>query len=134
MERKDGEMTVMFDTYENVKKQVYDRIVENIDGGGADDINFDVAVDALDYTDGLAEDMMCGFLNEEIYKMVLLSGRDENFRSIFSRTAALPTNDIGGDEPYSVLMTVWTLLYREVLVENYIGLRDIWRKRMENVD
>lgn len=26
-------------------------------------------------------------------------------------------------------MTVWTLLYREVLVENYIGLRDMWRKR-----
>lgn len=125
---------VKFDTYENVKRQVYDRIAGKIGKGDADDINFNVAVDALDYTDGLAEDMMCDFLDEEIYKMVLLSGRDENFRSIFSRTAALPMNDVGGDEPYSVLMTVWTLLYREVLVENYSTFRDMWRKRMENVD
>lgn len=120
---------VKFDTYENVKRQVYDRIAGKIGKGDADDINFNVAIDALDYVDDLAEDMVYGFPNEDIYKMAQLSRRSEDFKSIFSRTAISVMDDDDDDDPYSILLTVWTLLYREVLVENYIGLRDMWRKR-----
>lgn len=123
---------VKFDTYENVKRQVYDRIVSKIDIGDADDIDFNIAIDALDYVDDLAQDMVYGFPNEDIYKMVQLSRRSEEFKSIFSRTAISLSDDSDDDDPYSILSTVWTLLYREVLVENYIGLRDMWRKRKES--
>lgn len=123
---------VKFDTYENVKKQVYDRIAGKINGGDADDINFNIAVDALDYVDDLAQDMVYGFPNEDIYKMAKLSRRSEDFRDIFSRTAISVRDDVDDDDPYSILSTVWTLLYREVLVENYVGFRDMWRKRKES--
>lgn len=123
---------VKFDTYENVKRQVYDRIVSKIDIGDVDDIDFNIAIDALDYVDDLAQDMVYGFPNEDIYKMIQLSRRSEEFKSIFSRTAISLSDDSDDDDPYSILSTVWTLLYREVLVENYIGLRDMWRKRKES--
>lgn len=133
MERKDGKImrVVKFDTYENVKRQVYDRIAGKIGKGDADDINFNVAIDALDYVDDLAEDMVYGFPNGDIYKMAQLSRRSEDFKSIFSRTAISVMDDVD-DDPYSILSTVWTLLYREVLVENYIGFRDMWQKRKES--
>lgn len=123
---------VKFDTYENVKRQVYDRIAGKINGGDADDINFNVAIDALDYVDDLSQDMVYGFPNEDIYKMVQLSRRSEDFRSIFSRTAISVRDDVDDDDPYSILSTVWTLLYREVFIENYIVFRDMWRKRKES--
>lgn len=123
---------VKFDTYENVKRQVYDRIAGKIGKGDADDINFNVAIDALDYVDDLAEDMVYGFPYEDIYKMAQLSRRSEDFKSIFSRTAISVMDDDDDDDPYSILSTVWTLLYREVLVENYIGFRDMWQKRKES--
>lgn len=125
---------VKFDTYENVKRQVYERIAGKIGKGDADDINFNVAIDALDYVDDLAEDMVYGFPNEDIYKMAQLSRRSEDFKSIFSRTAisVMGDADDADDDPYSILLTVWTLLYREVLVENYISFRDMWRKRKES--
>lgn len=123
---------VKFDTYENVKRQVYDRIAGKINGGDADDINFNVAIDAFDYVDDLSQDMVYGFPNEDIYKMVQLSRRSEDFRSIFSRTAISVRDDVDDDDPYSILSTVWTLLYREVFIENYIVFRDMWRKRKES--
>lgn len=123
---------VKFDTYENVKRQVYDRIAGKINGGDADDINFNVAIDAFDYVDDLSQDMVYGFPNEDIYKMVQLSRRSEDFRSIFSRTAISVRDDVDDDDPYSILSTVWTLLYREVFIENYIVFRDMWRRRMND--
>lgn len=33
------------------------------------------------------------------------------------------------DEVEEILETVWVMLFRKVLIENYVEFRDMWRKR-----
>lgn len=129
MERKEGKMTITLDlhSYEALEKHVYERINDFIESGAADNTNFSNGT--------LADDAVMSIIvnNHKVYfKKKLLNPLVELLRQHKDFNVCIPDRmqkSFRNDEVEEILETVWVMLFRKVLIENYVEFRDMWRRR-----
>lgn len=117
-----------FDTYSILKSFVYNRIYDWIEKGEMDDVNFDVMVVALGNIDRIVGENPDTYSDKlDFVWMNILAGHDDDFRSLFSMVSTPGIVILNSSE---ALLAIWKLLFREVFIERYNDLKDMWRKRM----
>ena len=117
-----------FDSYTKLKRQVFNRIVDWINAGNMDDINYNVMVVALEDIDGIVSKGHEIYFNEDHYvPFEILAYRNDDFKDIFDLAA-----DEYPDNPdmHTKLIRIWTLLFREVFIENYFHFRNRLNSRI----
>lgn len=132
MERKEGKMTIALGlhSYEDLEKHIHERINDFIESGGADDINF--------ANGALANDAVMSIIvnNHKVYlEKKVLNPLVELLRQHKDFNVCIPDRmqkSFRDDEAEEILETIWVMLFRKVLIENYVEFRDMWRKRKES--
>lgn len=116
-----------FDTYSILKDFVYNRIYDWIEKGEMDDVNFDVMVVALGNIDRIVDENPGAYSDKlDFVWMNILAGHDDDFRSLFSMVS---TPGIVILDTSEALLAIWKLLLREVFIERYNDLKDMWKAR-----
>lgn len=116
-----------FDTYSILKDFVYNRIYDWIEKGEMDDVNFDVMVVALGNIDRIVGENPDTYSDKlDFVWMNILAGHDDDFRSLFSMVSTPGIVILNSSE---ALLAIWKLLFREVFIERYNDLKDMWKAR-----
>lgn len=116
-----------FDTYSILKGFVYNRIYDWIEKGEMDDVNFDVMVVALGNIDRIVGENPDTYSDKlDFVWMNILAGHDDDFRSLFSMVSTPGIVILNSSE---ALLAIWKLLFREVFIERYNDLKDMWKAR-----
>ena len=106
-----------FDTYRLLKRQVFRRIVDWINTGNMDDINYNAVVVALDSIDNIITRDHETYSREDDYvSLEVLSWESDELRGIYQLAIDSDTDD---SDEYIDLLQLWRLLFREVFIENY---------------
>ena len=132
MERKDGKImgVLGLHSYDVLENHIHERINDFIESGGADDINF--------ANGALANDAVMSIIvnNHKVYlEKKVLNPLVELLRQHKDFNVCIPDRmqkSFRDDEAEEILETIWVMLFRKVLVENYVEFRDMWRKRKES--
>lgn len=129
MERKDGKImgVLGLHSYDVLEKHIYERINDFIESGAADDINF--------ANGALANDAVMSIIcnNHKIYlNKKVLNPLVELLRQHKDFNVCIPDRmqkSFNKDEVEEILETIWVMLFRKVLVENYVEFREKWYSR-----
>lgn len=129
MERKDGKMTIALGlhSYEDLEKHIHERISDFIGSGAVDNINFAngaLAVDAV--ISIIVNNHKVYFKKKLLHPLLVLLGRHKDFNVCIPDMMQKSFNK---DEAEEILSTIWVMLFRKVLVENYVEFRDKWYSR-----
>lgn len=117
-------------SYDVLENHIHERINDFIESGGADDINF--------ANGALANDAVMSIIvnNHKVYlEKKVLNPLVELLRQHKDFNVCIPDRmqkSFRDDEAEEILETIWVMLFRKVLVENYVEFRDMWRKRKES--
>ena len=127
--RKFGFGTFESFSYLSLEAYVFDCIRDWIDRGGADNIDFEDRVAALDSVKYVIYDNRKVFLDDDVAEDIsALLSEDDDFRSLITRK--IPGFiDRNGVE--SIIELIWLILFINGFINTYLKLRDIWRERME---
>lgn len=117
-----------FDTYRLLKRQVFKRIVDWINTGNMDDINYNAVVVALDSIDNIITRDHETYSREDDYvSLEVLSWKSDELRGIYQLAIGSDTDD---SDMYIDLLQLWKLLFREVFIENYGYFMNMLNDRM----
>lgn len=114
-------------SYEALEKHIHERIDDFIESGEADNINFANGT--------LADDAVKSIIvnNHKVYfKKKLLNPLVELLRQHKDFNVYIPDRmqkSFSKDEVEEILETIWVILFRKVLIENYVEFRDKWYSR-----
>lgn len=116
-------------SYLSLEFYVFDCIRDWIDRGGADNIDFEDSVAALDSVRYVIYDDRKIFLDNDVAEDILaLLNEDDDFKALITRK--IPRFiDRNGVE--SIIELIWLILFNKVFIDTYGKLRDIWRERKE---
>lgn len=109
-----------FDTYDSLRKQVHDRIIDYIDTGKADDIDLNDPLSVMEINNDMVKSDMklyCAASNYE--KMHSLLVDTFGFRRMFS--------SIGRE--LDVIISAWQLIILSVFIEHYHEFKSVWERR-----
>lgn len=110
-----------FDTYDSLRKQVYDRIIDYIDTGKVDGIDLNDPLRVIELNDSMVKSdikLYCGAGNYE--KMQSVLGDIFGFKRLFSSLG----------RKLDVTISAWQLIVLSVFIEHYHEFKEIWNKRM----
>lgn len=117
-----------FDTYRLLKRQVFNRIVDWINTGNMDDINYNAVVVALDNIDNIiTRDHEIYSREDDYVSLEVLSWKSDELKDIFLLAIDSDTDD---SDVYIDLLQIWRLLFREVFIENYGYFMNMLNDRM----
>lgn len=117
-----------FDTYRLLKRQVFNRIVDWINTGNMDDINYNAVVVALDNIDNIiTRDHEIYSREDDYVSLEVLSWKSDELKDIFLLAIDSDTDD---SDVYIDLLQIWKLLFREVFIENYGYFMNMLNDRM----
>lgn len=121
-----------FDSYTKFKRQIYNCIVDWINDGNMDDVNYNVVVVALENIDGIVIKGHDIYSNRNHYvPLEILAHRNDDFDDLFTLATDSYTDN---PDVYTKLVRVWTLLFREVFIENYDYFRNMLNSRVVSND
>lgn len=109
-----------FDTYDSLRKQVYDRIIDYINAGKADDIDLNDPLRFFELNDDMVKSdikLYCGAGNYE--KMQSVLGDVFGFKRLFSSSG----------RKLDVTISAWQLIVLSVFIEHYHEFKAIWERR-----
>lgn len=110
-----------FDTYDSLRKQVYDRIIDYINAGKADDIDLNDPLRATEiYEDIIESDRKLYFDLDNYGKMRSVLVDTFGFKRLFSSI---------GDE-LGIIMSAWQLIFLSVFIEHYHDIKAVWERRI----
>lgn len=117
-----------FDTYRLLKRQVFNRIVDWINTGNMDDINYNAVVVALDNIDNIiTRDHEIYSREDDYVSLEVLSWKSDELKDIFLLAIDSDTDD---SDVYIDLLQIWRLLFKEVFIENYGYFMNMLNDRM----
>ncbi len=117
-----------FDTYRLLKRQVFKRIVDWINTGNMDDINYNAVVVALDNIDNIiTRDHEIYSREDDYVSLEVLSWKSDELKDIFLLAIDSDTDD---SDVYIDLLQIWRLLFKEVFIENYGYFMNMLNDRM----
>lgn len=117
-----------FDTYRLLKRQVFKRIVDWINTGNMDDINYNAVVVALDSIDNIiTRDHEIYSREDDYVSLEVLSWKSDELKDIFQLAIDSDTDD---SDVYIDLLQIWRLLFKEVFIENYGYFMNMLNDRM----
>lgn len=117
-----------FDTYRLLKRQVFNRIVDWINTGNMDDINYNAVVVALENIDGIiTRDHEIYSREDDYVSLEVLSWKSDELKDIFQLAIDSDTDD---SDVYIDLLQIWRLLFKEVFIENYGYFMNMLNDRM----
>ena len=117
-----------FDTYRLLKRQVFKRIVDWINTGNMDDINYNAVVVALDSIDNIiTRDHEIYSREDDYVSLEVLSWKSDELKDIFQLAIDSDTDD---SDVYIDLLQIWRPLFKEVFIENYGYFMNMLNDRM----
>lgn len=129
MERKEGKMTITLGlySYEVLEKHIHERIDDFIESGAADNTNFANGAFAIDAVVSIILNNRELYFNRYVANsLVELLRKHEDFKT---RIPDRMQKSFNKDEAEEILETIWVMLFRKVLVENYVEFREKWYSR-----
>ena len=114
---------VKFDTYENVKRQVYDRIIDYINAGKADDI---------DLNDPLRFFELWRVILESDRKLYCAAGNYEKMRSVLVDTFGFKRLFSSIGRELDAIINAWRFIFLSVFIEHYHEFKAVWNKRINS--
>lgn len=118
--------TFNFNTYESLELSIHSYITDWIKNGKMDDANFDFMVSALDTIDRLIEEDKYVFDDKrDLGYMFIMAESDIRFKVLFdmARPSVLNMQNAG-----CMIVSLWTLMFHEVFLENYSEFKDLQEK------
>lgn len=110
-----------FDTYDSLRKQVYDRIIDYINARQADDIDLNDPLRATEISKDIIEsDRKLYFDLDNYGKMRSVLADTFGFKCLFSSI---------GDE-FGIIMSAWQLIFLSVFIEHYHEFKAVWERRI----
>lgn len=109
-----------FDTYDSLRKQVYDRIIDYIDTGKADGIDLNDPLSFIDLSNDMVKSDMKLYCDAgNYYEMHSMLVDVFGFRRLFSTI---------GDK-FDIIMSAWQLIILSVFIEHYHEFKEMWERR-----
>ncbi len=114
-------------SYTGLKDYVYRSIVECINAGKFDDIDFnDGLIASSAITSIMYADSKIYFGSDVVESILALLNTDKDLMALVARWTPYFSDKVA-----SMVEMIWLILYHKVFIENYGTLRDIWRERKE---
>lgn len=114
-------------SYTGLKDYVYRSIVECINAGKFDDIDFNDGLRASSaITSIMYENSKIYFGSDTVESILALLNTDKDLMALVACWIPYFSPKVA-----SMVEMIWLILYHKVFIENYGTLRDIWRERME---
>lgn len=129
MERKDGKImgVLGLHSYDVLEDHIHERISDFIESGAVDNINFANGALAIDAVISIiVNNHKVYFKKKLLHPLLVLLGRHKDFKVCIPDMMQKSFNK---DEAEEILSTIWVMLFRKVLVENYVEFRDKWYSR-----
>lgn len=109
-----------FDTYDSLRKQVYDRIIDYINAGKADDIDLNDPLRFFELWRIILEsDRKLYCAADNYYKMHSILVDTFGFRRLFS--------SIGNN--IDIIINAWRFIFLSVFIEHYHDIKAVWERR-----
>ncbi len=110
-----------FDTYDNLRKQVYDRIIDYINAGEADDIDLNDPLRVIDLWHSMIESNRKLYIDSVSYvDMASVLGDTFGFRYLFSSM----------EGKLNVIRDAWRFIILSVFIEHYHEFKAVWNRRI----
>lgn len=112
-------------SYAGLKDYVHGSIIECINAGKFDDIDFnDGLIASSAITSIIYVDNKIYFGSDAVESVLALLNTDKDLMALVARWTPYFSDKVA-----SMVEMVWLILYHKVFIENYGTLRDMWRKR-----
>ena len=109
-----------FDTYDSLRKQVHDRIIDYINTGKADDIDLNDPLRFFELWRIILESDRKLYIDSVSYvKMESVLGDTFGFRYLFSSV----------DGKLDAIINAWRFIFLSVFIEHYHEFKEIWERR-----
>lgn len=110
----------IFDTYDSLRKQVHDRIIDYINAGKADDIDLNDPLRVIELWQSMLEyDRKLYFAAGNYGKMAAVLGDTFGFRHLF-----YPLED-----KFDAIRSAWRFIILSVFIEHYHDIKAVWERR-----
>lgn len=114
-------------SYDVLEDHIHERIRDFIESGAVDNINFANGALAIDAVISIiVNNHKVYFKKKLLNSLLVLLGRHKDFKVCIPDMMQKSFNK---DEAEEILSTIWVMLFRKVLVENYVEFRDKWYSR-----
>lgn len=114
-------------SYTGMKDYVYRSIVECINAGKFDDIDFNDGLIAFKaVTSIMYVDSKIYFGSDVVESVLALLNTDKDLMALVACWTPAFSPKVA-----SMVEMIWLILYHKVFIENYSTFRDMWRERME---
>lgn len=109
-----------FDTYDSLRKQVHDRIIDYIDTGKADDIDLNDPLRFFEIWRFILESDRKLYCAADNYgKMASVLGDTFGFRHLFSSV----------EDKLDAIINAWRFIFLSVFMEHYHEFKAVWERR-----
>lgn len=109
-----------FDTYDSLRKQVHDRIIDYINVGEADDIDLNDPLRVIELWHSMIESNRKLYIDSVSYvEMESVLGDTFGFRHLFSSI----------DGKLDIIRSAWRFIILSVFIEHYHEFKAIWERR-----
>lgn len=110
-----------FDTYDSLRKQVHDRIIDYINAGEADDIDLNNPLRVIELNNDMVKSDM---------KLYCAAGNYAKMRSLLGDTFGFKRLFSSSGRELDVIISAWQLIVLSVFIEHYHEFKAVWDRRI----